>query len=79
MGIRGGCLPLRLTLDARRKRWYDGAASGGMDMKTMRFAVKASDKRNEMHFEVQRKTRAHVFDDRRFKKPKHAKRDMYED
>lgn len=48
-------------------------------MKPMRFAVKASDKRNEMHFEVQRKTRAHVFDDRRFRKSKHAKRDMYED
>ena len=48
-------------------------------MKTMRFAVKASDKRNEMHFEVQRRTRAHVFDDRRCWKPTLAKRDMYVD
>lgn len=42
-------------------------------MKPMRFSVKASDKRNEMHFEVQRKTRAHVFDDRRFRKPKNQR------
>ena len=27
--------------------------------------------RNELHFEVQRRTRVHVFDDRRKRKPKH--------
>jgi len=34
-------------------------------MKRVRFTVKASDKRNEMHFEVQRKMRSHVFRNRK--------------
>ena len=42
-------------------------------MKTIHIKVRATDKRNEMHFEVQKKTRAHVFDDRRKRKPKHKK------
>lgn len=31
--------------------------------------------RNELHFEVQKRTRAHVFVDRRFKKPRYKKVD----
>lgn len=43
-------------------------------MKPIKFTVKAVDRRDEMHFEVQRKTRAQVFADRRRKKPKHRLR-----
>lgn len=47
-------------------------------MKPIKFSVKATDHRNELHFEVQRKTRAQVFADRRRKKPKHKARAMCE-
>lgn len=47
-------------------------------MKPIKFSVKATDQRNELHFEVQRKTRAQVFTDRRRKKPKHKARAMGE-
>lgn len=43
-------------------------------MKPIKLTIKAADRRNEMHFEVQRKTRAQVFADRRRKKPKHRLR-----
>ena len=44
-------------------------------MQPIRFTVKAAADRNEMHFEVQRKTRAQVYADRRHKKPKHPLRE----
>ena len=43
-------------------------------MKPITLTIKPADRRNEMHFEVQRKTRAQVFADRRRKKPKHRLR-----
>lgn len=47
--------------------------------KPIAIKVKASDKRNEMHFETQLRNRMHVFDDRRRRKPKHKPdyRDIY--
>lgn len=42
--------------------------------KIIKLSVKAADRRNELHFEVQRKTRAQVFADRRRKKPKYPLR-----
>ena len=47
-------------------------------MKPIKMTIKAADRRNEMHFEVQRKTRAAVYADRRRKKPKHRLRDRAE-
>ena len=41
------------------------------DKKTGKVLEGERNLRNEMHFEVQKRTRAHVFVDRRFKKPKH--------
>ena len=46
----------------------------GMDK--IEFRIKPSDKRNEMHFDVQRRSRAQVYEDKRFKKPKHSKHSM---
>ncbi len=34
-------------------------------MKTIHLTIKPTAKRNEMHFEVQRTTRAHIFRDRK--------------
>ena len=43
-------------------------------MKPITFKVRGADRRNEMHFEVQQRTRAQVFADRRRKPPKHRTR-----
>ena len=42
-------------------------------MKPIVFKVRATDKRNEMHFSVQLNTRAQVFQDKRKRDPKHKK------
>lgn len=42
-------------------------------MKPIAFKVRATDKRNEMHFSVQLNTRAQVFQDKRQRDPKHKK------
>ena len=46
-------------------------------MKTIKMKIKAKDKRNELHFEVQTRTRAQIFQDRRFKKPKHKNEEEF--
>lgn len=44
-----------------------------IDKRTGKVFQKEHTLRNLDHFEVQRRTRAHVFVDRRFKKPRHKK------
>lgn len=45
-----------------------------IDKKSGKVFEKEYTLRNLDHFEIQKKTRANVFEDRRFKKPKHKKR-----
>lgn len=47
-------------------------------MKPIKLTIKPADRRNEMHFNVQRTMRAQVFADRRRKKPKHRLRERAE-